>query len=365
MHITPNAAREMPAGFPSKVHPITGLPVYPLGVTKRGQLMWPVMGGSQPTGDDQHQPPAHTPVPGPPPGPSPQPNPHHQPGPGQPTPAMFPPATGQGLNDNGYPDHTPVQQMTAEQQAAYWRTYARRNESRIKEMGDYQDLKGKAEAYQKLLDETATEQQKAVTAAEARGRQSALAEAGGQMVEAYVRAAATGRMSDEQVSTLLQGLDRTRFVNPSSGQVDAQMISAYIGMLAPAPAPGMFAAPVYAPPVPGQIPGQIPGQNGGQSMPGHYPPGTTVNGLIGAQGTQLTYGQAQPQPGQQPQWSTYPPQLQQQLPQQQPGQQPDMGQGRQVPSYGQAQYPSAPASGLEAGKAVARARFNKPAQQQR
>lgn len=302
----------------------------------------------------QHQQqPQHTPVPGPP-----APGQHAQPAgaPGQP-PAYPTPGMGVGPNnENGYPDHTPVQAMSPEQQAAYWRTYARRNEDRIKQMGDYQQLKEQADAYSKLLAETQTEQQKAVTAAEARGRSTALAEAGSQMVEAYVRAAATGRMSEEQVSTLLQGLDRTRFVNPSNGQVDAAMISGYIAMLAPTGPAGWPGAPVYAPPVPAT--GQV-----------QVPPGTTfTNNVPGQPGQppqlypqqQAGYGQQQypqQQPGQQP-WSVYPPQQHQP---QQPATPPAMGDGRQVPSYGQAQYGAPPASGFEAGKAVARARFAKPA----
>jgi hypothetical protein len=282
-------------------------------------------------------------------------------GPGQPNLAYPPPATGAtGNNENGYPDHTPVQAMNAEQQAAYWRTYARRNEDRIKQMGDYQQLKEQADAYSKLLAETQTEQQKAVTAAEARGRTAALAEAGSQMVEAYVRAAATGRMSEEQVSTLLQGLDRTRFVNPGNGQVDAAMISGYIAMLAPAaPMAGWPGAPVYAPPVPAT--GQVqmpPGTTFTNAPPGQQP--LTYPGQQPGYGQQ-PYPQQQQQPGQAP-WSVYPPQQQPQQPQQ-PATPPAMGDGRQVPSYGQAQFATPPASGFEAGKAVARARFAKPATQ--
>lgn len=325
------------------VHPLTGAPVVPLGMTRSGRIIWPVMGGSQPAGE----PPSPGQQPAPPAGPSAPPGPSPQPSPGQqPPPPMFPPSPATGaVNENGYPDHTPVQHMSAEQQTAYWRAYARRNEDRIKAMGDYADLKLQAEAYRKHLDETATEHQKAVTAAEARGRQTALAEAGSQMVEAYVRAAASGRMHEEQVSALLQGLDRTRFVNPGTGQVDAQMISGYIAMLAPQQPPGVVPAPAYAPPMPAQN-GQVPPVAQWPGQP-HVP-----FSQVG-QPPQLY----PPQQGQQP-WPTYPPQSAQQP------SPPDMGGERQVPRYGQAQFPAAPVSGLEAGKAFARSRFGvKPAQQ--
>jgi hypothetical protein len=334
-----------PAVHPSKRHPLTGQPLQALGFTKRGTPIWPAMGGSQPAGEPQPNP-----APGPPPGP-PQPGPNPNPGPvpgppgtppppGPVTPGL-PPTPGMGNGEHGYPENTPLAHMTVEQQAAYWRHYARRNEDRLKQMGDYAQLKEQAEAYQKYLQDSQTEQQKAVAEAEQRGRKTALAEAGGQMVEAYVRAAATGRMSEEQVSTLLQGLDRTRFVNPATGQVDAQMIQGYVSMLAPATAPFMPGA---------MTPGVMP--------PGvMYPPiNTTTNGApppgaatAPGQQPQFTYPPAQPQPGA---WG-YPPQ---------PGQppaQPDMGASRQVPSYGQAQYPIPQPRGLEAGKAIAQQRFGK------
>jgi hypothetical protein len=335
---------------PTKRHPLTGKPLQALGFTKRGAAIWPVMGGSQPTGE-----PHPNPVPGPPPG-APHPGPNPNPGPPQQSqivpapPGQFPqtpppqtPGTGNGAD--GYPENTPVQQMNAEQQAAYWRHYARRNEDRLKQMGDYAQLKEQAEAYQKYLLDSQTEQQKAIAEAEQRGRKTALAEAGGHMVEAYVRASAAGRMSEEQVSTLLQGLDRNRFVNPATGQVDAQMVQGYISMLAPAP--------------------MVPGYPGGVMPPGVlYPPANTTVGMppgavtVPGQQPQMTYPPAQPQQQQPGPWG-YPAQP---APGQPPAQ-PDMGAQRQVPSYGQAAYPIPQPRGLEAGKAIAQARFGskKPA----
>ncbi len=331
---------------PTKRHPLTGKPLQALGLTSNGRVIWPVMGGSQPTGEPQPNP-TPGPPPGPPqPGPNPNPHPAAIPMPPVPTPAGLPatpPAMGNG--EHGYPENTPVNHMTADQQAAYWRHYARRNEDRLKQMGDYAQLKEQAEAYQKYLQESATEQQRAVAEAEQRGRKAAAAEYGGQMVEAYVRAAATGRMTEEQVNTLLQGLDRTRFVNPATGQVDAQMVQGYVSMLAPAPLP----TPGYVP-APGVMPAGVVYPPGGPQAPGvavqpqlTYPPA----------GTQTVGAPAQAQVA----WNGYPPQ---------PGQppaQPDMGASRQVPSYGQAQYPTPQPRGLEAGKAIAQQRFGskKPA----
>lgn len=321
---------------PTLRHPITGAPLQAIGVTADGRAIWPVMGGSQPLGEQQPgsppSPPQPNPNPGPPPGP-PQPGPNPNPAAAIPLPPgpIPPQLPGAGNGEHGYPENTPLAQMSVEQQAAYWRHYARRNEDRLKQMADYAQLKEQAEAYQKYLQESQTEQQKAIVEAEQRGRKTALAEAGGHMVEAYVRAAATGRMTEEQVSTLLQGLDRTRFVNPATGQVDAQMVSAYVGMLAPAPVAVTY-PPQFLP------------------QPGMAQP-------VPPAGQPLTYPPAG-QPQQPVQWNGYPPQ--QLAGQPMPG---DPNAQRQVPSYGQAQYPIPQARGLEAGRAVARERFAKKSTQ--
>ncbi len=51
--------------FP-RIHPLTGEPIRPLGVTKRGQIIWPVLGGSQPTGAPAPAAPPATPPAAPP-----------------------------------------------------------------------------------------------------------------------------------------------------------------------------------------------------------------------------------------------------------------------------------------------------------
>lgn len=129
--------------------------------------------------------------------------------------------------------------MNAEQQAAYWRTQARKHEQRVKSMGDYEDLKTKAEEYAKLVESQQSEQEKAVAEARRQGRTEALTEAGAQLVEQWVRAAANGRLAEESVNALLEGLDRTRFLTKQGG-VDTAKVTAFVNQLAlavPAPAP--------------------------------------------------------------------------------------------------------------------------------
>lgn len=138
------------------------------------------------------------------------------------------------VNEQGYPEGTPVADMTAVQQAAYWKAQSRKHESRVKGMGDYESLKAQASEYQKLVEANRSEQEKAVEAAKAEGRNSALAEFGSRLVEAQITAASTGRLSDEQRSILFDGLDRSKFLT-ADGVPDVERINALINGIAPKP----------------------------------------------------------------------------------------------------------------------------------
>lgn len=84
---------------------------------------------------------------------------------------------------------------------------------------------------EKLREASMSEQEKAVSAAKAEGRTEALREAGTRMVDAEVRAAATGRNVD--TDALLEGLDRSKFLD-ADGDPDRDSITAWIDRVAPA-----------------------------------------------------------------------------------------------------------------------------------
>ncbi len=256
---------------PTLVDPLTGGPLHALGFTRRGPI-WPAMGGSQPVGPQPPQPHPAPPVPAPPapqpPGPAPIPG---QPSPHQPVPvgaqlpavptvgmgAQFPPqqpgaspATGNNL---GYPEHTPLEQMTPEQRESYWRAHARKWETIAKGRSDYDEVRARAQQYDALVASTQTEQQRAVSEAAANARREAMVQAGGQIVDAWVRAAAVNRLDDERVSALLTGLNRAAFVNAATGEVDTDRVVAYVHSIAPQPVYPAVAVPVaQAAPAPGQ-----------------------------------------------------------------------------------------------------------------
>lgn len=197
---------------PSLRHPYTGAPIQAIGFF-RGRPIWPVMGG-----DGSVDPPA---------------DPAGNPGESKPA---DPPADktdeSKAGNDRGFPADTPVAEMTDAQQAAYWKAQSRKHENRVKSMGDYSDLKSKASEYDKFLEESKTQAERDVEVARAEGRTEALKESTGRLVQAEFKAAAAGRLSDEQRDELLASLDTSKFVT-ADGEPDDERIRAFVAAIAP------------------------------------------------------------------------------------------------------------------------------------
>jgi hypothetical protein len=281
----------------------------------------------------------------------------HQPGTGQPsgqagtsttTGTTATTSSGQqgGSNDTfNYPENTALAEMTDAQRAEYWRHKARKHEDRVKGMGDYDELKAKAGQLDQVVAANQTDHQRAVEEARRQGAADVISRNGGQLVEQWMRVAAYGRLPEEAVNGLLAGLDRSKFLT-SDGGVDAGKVWQFVGSIAPA---GLVGSPQVAQVQTGAVQavpaGGVPGAVGHpQYQVQHHQmhPGGVVTG----QGYQPTV-----YPGQQPvvqvgapfaQPMSVPPVL--------PSGQIDFGQGRPA---------QAGPTGLEAGAAIAAARFKK------
>ena len=137
----------------------------------------------------------------------------------------------------GFPENTPVVEMTPGQQAAYWKDKARKHEARANERRDYDDIKAKADQYDTLANASKTEQERAIEAARTETTEQVRAEERGKanvrLVDAEMRAAVAGRLTAEQLSVILDPIDRTKFVT-AGGEVDTEKITAFIAGIAPA-----------------------------------------------------------------------------------------------------------------------------------
>lgn len=74
--------------------------------------------------------------------------------------------------------------------------------------------------------------EKAVADAKAAGRLEALADVGGRLAAAEIRAAAAGRLTDEQLATLTEGLNLAAFLS-DDGEVDQAKVAKFVDGIAP------------------------------------------------------------------------------------------------------------------------------------
>lgn len=154
-----------------------------------------------------------------------------------------------------YPENTPVGQMTPPQVAEYWRRQARKHEARVKSMGDYDTLKATAEEHAKLVAASQTQHEREIAEARRQGQAEALTQASTQLVEQWVRAVAHQRgVAEESVNAFMPMIKPEAFLNAQGG-VDAVKVHAFVNAAAPSqPAP----VPVTAAGIPAAIPGQQP-----------------------------------------------------------------------------------------------------------
>lgn len=180
--------------FSLPVHPLTGLRA--IGIVG-GKPVWPVMGA-------EDNPPADPPA----------------------DPPATPPA------DNGYPANTPLAEMSAEQQVAYWKAQSRKHENTAKARADYDELREKASQYDALVAASQTDQERAVAAARQEARAEAIQSVAPRLVSAEFRAAAKGVLTAEQVTTLLEDLDLSKYLT-DKGEVDVERIEKKVLAFAP------------------------------------------------------------------------------------------------------------------------------------
>lgn len=144
---------------PTNRHPLTGQPLRAVGYRRNGEPIWPILGGDdtvEPAGGQQQEPGSS--------------GGGQQPAGGT---GGVQNATDDQGNDLGYPANTRVAEMTAEQQASYWRHHAQKHEGRYKSLvGDksFDDAKTALEQYEEIQRQQMTPAEQALTAAREEGK---------------------------------------------------------------------------------------------------------------------------------------------------------------------------------------------------
>lgn len=115
-----------------------------------------------------------------------------------------------------------------EAEAKKWQGLARKHEERAKTNANA------TKELEQLRQSSMSDQEKAVAQAKIEGRAEALREAAGKVAEAELRAAATGRLTEQQLSSLLDGVDVGRFID-ETGDVDRDKVTKFVDGIAPKP----------------------------------------------------------------------------------------------------------------------------------
>lgn len=122
---------------------------------------------------------------------------------------------GDGGSSTGYPANTPVVEMTAAEQAAYWKAQSRKHESRVKALGTPDEIKAWKDAAVEL-DKVRRANMNDTERAVAEAREQATADAARawavKLVAAEFRAATAGRVEAAELADVLDTLDLSKFL---------------------------------------------------------------------------------------------------------------------------------------------------------
>lgn len=138
----------------------------------------------------------------------------------------------------GAPNTSPeAQSSTAFSQADVDRIVQERLTREKAKYADYDTVKQRAEQWDKFVEESKPEQEKALSAARQEAEQAAYQKArgefGGKLVQAHIQAAAAGRLPEGAVTALVAGVDTSRFLT-EAGDVDTVKVTSFIDGIAPA-----------------------------------------------------------------------------------------------------------------------------------
>ncbi|MCU1675344.1 MAG: hypothetical protein JWM93_102 [Frankiales bacterium] len=190
------------------LHPITRQPLLPVGYRRDGRPILPILGGDESTDAAAAAAAAAQ--------------------------AAADAAAASKTGADTFPANTPVADMTTEQQIAYWKHHSRKHEELAKAYGGLTPEQAREQQAEldRLRQASLTDNERAIEAAKAEGKSEAMKGLAPQLVAAELRAQTTGRLTDDQRTALLEGIDHTAFLT-GDGVVDTAKVTAWIDRIAP------------------------------------------------------------------------------------------------------------------------------------
>lgn len=196
---------------PFLLHPRTGAPLRAAGILRSGRVVWPIMGGDG-TEDDAND----------------------KGGGG----GGDKPAGADKPTDTGFPANTPVVEMTAAQQTAYWKHQAKKHETRNAELmqitgNKYGDaLKSELDELGKLRTAQMSDADKAIAAARSEAAATTAQTAGASAARVALEFALGHDAENNDQSAVIDALDLAKLVNPD-GSIAADKVRALVNTIAP------------------------------------------------------------------------------------------------------------------------------------
>lgn len=149
-----------------------------------------------------------------------------------------------GNEDLGFPLHTPTDQMTDAQKAAYWRHESKKHQKdaeRWSKLGDFETVKKALDDAEKARQASLSEQEKAVENARKEGETTGFERARDQFAKPALTAILVARTKGSQekeedararVKNAVEALNVTAFLD-ENGELDAEKVETFAQSLAP------------------------------------------------------------------------------------------------------------------------------------
>ncbi|KZM72213.1 hypothetical protein [Nocardia terpenica] len=157
----------------------------------------------------------------------------------------------QAVNKHGYPDNTPLTEMTVEQQAAYWKAKARMHESRSRAKAgglSAEEADALRNELQELRDaqlsETERAQQDAIESAREAGRSEARDQLMPMLHEAQLRGYASTVIKGAKLDGFVSTVNITAF-SAEDGSIDGEKVVAHLKAMYGEEPPSSAAASTY------------------------------------------------------------------------------------------------------------------------
>jgi hypothetical protein len=170
--------------------------------------------------------------------------------PAPPAPVTPPPVAGAlaAVGPHGFPESTPVAEMTDAQASKYWHHYAKQHRSEADQLKAWREAnEAKVTGYEALEAASRTDAERAVEAAKADGEkvgkaaaeQALAAKYAAPLVQSRFEVVLAGRMTPAQVATLVGGLNVAAFLG-TDGLPDTTKITDFVTSTVPVAPPGQI-----------------------------------------------------------------------------------------------------------------------------